>query len=168
MEGIKKDIALANKTARMQKEIDALTPGDCETLCSNVESAQSSYDEATLNLEAATTANEEAQGTLLAATESLNEAQENYDAVVASLAECLEGCEPLPVGEDCITTCNEENNTEAAQTLLDEAQANFEEAESAATETQTAKDAAQATSEAAESALTEAQAAAEAAGCVCG
>jgi len=61
-----------------------------------------------------------------------------------------------------------ENNTEAAQTLLDEAQSNFEEAESAATETQTAKDAAQATSEAAESALTEAQAAAEAAGCVCG
>ena len=52
--------------------------------------------------------------------------------------------------------------------MLDEAQANFEEAESAATETQTAKDAAQATSEAAESALTEAQAAAEAAGCVCG
>lgn len=168
MEGIKKDIDIAIKMRKMQKEIDALTPGDCETLCSNVESAQSSYDEATLNLEAATNANEEAQGTLLEATESLNEAQAFYNLVVASLAECLEGCEEPPEGDECIATCNEENNTEAAQTLLDEAQGNFEEAEGAATETQAAKDAAQATSEAAEIALTEAQAAAEAAGCVCG
>lgn len=168
MEGIKKDIDIAIKMRKMQKEIDALTPGDCETLCSNVESAQTAYDEATLNLEAATTANEEAQAAKDVAMESLEEAQANYDAVVASLAECLEGCEPLPAGEECITTCNEENNTEAAQTLLDEAQGNFEEAEGAATEAQTAQDAAQATSEAAESALTEAQAAATAAGCVCG
>ncbi len=168
MEGIKKDIALANKTARMQKEIDALTPGDCETLCSNVESAQTAYDEATLNLEAATIANDEAQANLTEATDSLDEAQSNYDAVVASLAECLEGCEEPPEGDECIATCNEENDTEAAQTLLDEAQANFESAEGEATEAQEAKEAAQATSDAAESALTEAQAAAEAAGCVCG
>ncbi len=168
MEGIKKDIALANKAARMQKEIDALTPGDCETLCSNVESTQSSYDEATLNLEAATTANEEAQANLTEASLNLEGAQASYDAVVAALAECLGECPEPPEGDECIATCNEENNTEEAQTALDLAQANFEEAEGTATEAQTAKDEAQATSEAAETALNEAQAAAEAAGCVCG
>jgi len=167
MEGIKKDILIANKLARMQSEIDALTPADCDALCAAVASAQDEVETKTTLVEDATEAANTAQDELNVATDTLEAAQATYDDVLENNTACLEGCEPPPEGDECISGCNEEYNVEAAQTDLDEAQGVFDDA-------QTAYDAAAAdlvtaenSLETAQAALNEAQNAAEDAGCVC-
>lgn len=167
MEGIKKDILIANKLAKMQKEIAALTPADCETLCNNYSAAQENWDEKAA-------ANEEAYGVLEMATVNEQTAQSifegaeaEYDSVVAGNEECINGCEPLPGGQECYDGCNEEWNIDSAQETVDNAQV---ELDTAIEELAIAQDAyviTQANLNTAEEALNTAQNAVEDAGCEC-
>ena len=53
MEGIKKEILIANKLARMQKEINALKPADCDALCAALAQAQEAFTAAKQTYEVA-------------------------------------------------------------------------------------------------------------------
>jgi len=104
--GLKGFIALQNKTARLQKEIDALEPieVECETLCLNLSNANVEVDNAQNILELASNSLEDAQNNL-ASTES-----QNADCI----AECpaLEG--PSFYIDDEGTQANTNTNFEVA------------------------------------------------------
>jgi len=81
--GLKGFIALQNKTARMQKEIDALEPieVDCESLCLNLSNANEEVGNA--------------QNIFDLASNSLEDAQNNLESTETQNAECIAACGEL-------------------------------------------------------------------------
>lgn len=167
MEGIKKDILIANKLARMQKEINALKPADCDALCAALAQAQEAFTAAKQTYEVA-------EQDFLNATEQYNiavadegEAEAVLNEVLQGNTECKAGCEPLPAGQACQDECDAEFNVGEAQATLDAAV-------QATADALNIKNAAETTLEQAEEARTaaglaekDASEAVDSAGCIC-
>ena len=121
MEGIIKDILLANKIARMQKEINALKPADCDALCQTLALAESEFVEASNARAAASEDYDAASEDYETAVADETQAETQLQEVLAGNTECKDGCEPLPAGQACQDECDNEFNVGEAQTNYDEA-----------------------------------------------
>ena len=167
MEGIKKDILIANKLTRIQKQIDALTPADCDELCNTLIEAEVALKEAESAEKTASELRAEAETALEVAQETETAAETSLAETIQNRAECIAGCEPLPVGQECVDECNNEFNVTEAEDALDAAIAATNAASAALSVANENYNIAQAALEAADAAVEAAKEAATAGECEC-